>query len=199
MVGKQQQLFMFSPLAPGSPFFLPHGARIYNRLIEFLRSEYRQRGNVTHICTTDSYIHMHTNTHTHTHTQSHMYADTHAQLHSACTHTSACTPHPTSRTPSLSVISSKSYLPADQMRFFKFSSQVTRRSSHRRCSIKNSGRLRAIGKTIKTICLLWRHAGTITIRLRMLLLLHTPVIKNNTKVRGQMWARESVGLCAKIV
>jgi threonyl-tRNA synthetase len=43
-VGKDQQLFFFHELSPGSCFFLPHGAKIYNKLIEFIRSEYRKRG-----------------------------------------------------------------------------------------------------------------------------------------------------------
>eukprot|EP01087_Luapelamoeba_hula_P000675 TRINITY_DN10501_c0_g1_i1.p1 TRINITY_DN10501_c0_g1~~TRINITY_DN10501_c0_g1_i1.p1 ORF type:complete len:607 (-),score=68.43 TRINITY_DN10501_c0_g1_i1:131-1951(-) len=43
-VGKEQELFFFHPLSPGSCFFLPHGTRIYNRLLEFLRNEYRNRG-----------------------------------------------------------------------------------------------------------------------------------------------------------
>lgn len=37
-------MFMFHPYAPGSPFFLPHGAHIYNKLVSFMRSEYRARG-----------------------------------------------------------------------------------------------------------------------------------------------------------
>ncbi|CAN0030206.1 unnamed protein product [Ectocarpus sp. 6 AP-2014] len=43
-VGVQQDLFFFHPLSPGSAFFLPHGTRIYNRLMEFIRSEYWKRG-----------------------------------------------------------------------------------------------------------------------------------------------------------
>jgi len=43
-VGKDQQLFFFHELSPGSCFFLPHGAKIYNKLIEFIRAEYRKRG-----------------------------------------------------------------------------------------------------------------------------------------------------------
>mmetsp|Transcript_13725 Transcript_13725/g.20703 ORF Transcript_13725/g.20703 Transcript_13725/m.20703 type:complete len:724 (-) Transcript_13725:38-2209(-) len=43
-IGKDQQLFFFSDLSPGSPFFLPHGVRIYNRLMDFLKREYRNRG-----------------------------------------------------------------------------------------------------------------------------------------------------------
>jgi len=30
--------------SPGSCFFLPHGARIYNKLMDFLRQQYRDRG-----------------------------------------------------------------------------------------------------------------------------------------------------------
>lgn len=43
-VGKAQELFFFHQLSPGSCFFLPHGARIYNKLLEFLREEYLRRG-----------------------------------------------------------------------------------------------------------------------------------------------------------
>ncbi|CAN0006610.1 unnamed protein product [Ectocarpus sp. 12 AP-2014] len=43
-VGVQQDLFFFHHLSPGSAFFLPHGTRIYNRLMEFIRSEYWKRG-----------------------------------------------------------------------------------------------------------------------------------------------------------
>eukprot|EP00850_Spirogloea_muscicola_P013987 SM000098S25067 [mRNA] locus=s98:80:6046:+ [translate_table: standard] len=43
-VGLAQELFFFHPLSPGSCFFLPHGARVYNRLQEFIRAEYRRRG-----------------------------------------------------------------------------------------------------------------------------------------------------------
>ncbi|TKY90330.1 hypothetical protein EX895_000328 [Sporisorium graminicola] len=43
-IGKEQELFMFHELSPGSCFWLPHGARIYNTLQEFIKSEYRQRG-----------------------------------------------------------------------------------------------------------------------------------------------------------
>ncbi|KAJ3217755.1 54S ribosomal protein L39, mitochondrial [Dinochytrium kinnereticum] len=44
VIGKQQGLFMMSPLAPGSAFMLPHGTRIANRLLEFIRAEYRSNG-----------------------------------------------------------------------------------------------------------------------------------------------------------
>ncbi|KAH0612816.1 uncharacterized protein H6S33_009196 [Morchella sextelata] len=43
-IGKEQELFFFHELSPGSCFFLPHGTRIYNTLVEFLRSEYWKRG-----------------------------------------------------------------------------------------------------------------------------------------------------------
>ncbi|WFD34886.1 threonine--tRNA ligase [Malassezia cuniculi] len=43
-IGREQELFMFHELSPGSCFWLPHGARIYNRLQEFIKSEYRRRG-----------------------------------------------------------------------------------------------------------------------------------------------------------
>lgn len=42
--GKKQELFFFHPLSPGSCFFLPRGARLYNKLHEFIRGEYRKRG-----------------------------------------------------------------------------------------------------------------------------------------------------------
>lgn len=43
-IGKEQELFMFHEMSPGSCFWLPHGARIYNTLNAFLREEYRVRG-----------------------------------------------------------------------------------------------------------------------------------------------------------
>ncbi|XP_024357785.1 threonine--tRNA ligase, mitochondrial 1 isoform X1 [Physcomitrium patens] len=43
-LGQQQELFFFHELSPGSCFFLPHGARIYNKLQAFIRDEYRKRG-----------------------------------------------------------------------------------------------------------------------------------------------------------
>jgi threonyl-tRNA synthetase len=43
-VGVQQKLFFFHEWSPGSCFFLPHGARVYNRLCQFVRSEYARRG-----------------------------------------------------------------------------------------------------------------------------------------------------------
>ncbi|WFD00165.1 threonine--tRNA ligase [Malassezia yamatoensis] len=43
-IGKDQELFMFHDLSPGSCFWLPHGTRIYNTLQEFIKTEYRKRG-----------------------------------------------------------------------------------------------------------------------------------------------------------
>lgn len=43
-IGKEQELFMFHDLSPGSCFWLPHGTRIYNTLQEYIKSEYRKRG-----------------------------------------------------------------------------------------------------------------------------------------------------------
>ncbi|XP_056622724.1 threonine--tRNA ligase 1, cytoplasmic isoform X4 [Triplophysa dalaica] len=43
-IGKDQELFFFHDLSPGSCFFLPRGAYIYNTLTEFIRDEYCRRG-----------------------------------------------------------------------------------------------------------------------------------------------------------
>jgi threonyl-tRNA synthetase len=43
-IGKQQDLFMFHNLSPGSAFFYPPGAHIYNKLVSFVRKEYLIRG-----------------------------------------------------------------------------------------------------------------------------------------------------------
>jgi len=43
-IGREQELFFFHELSPGSCFFLPHGARIYNTLTDFIKQEYRKRG-----------------------------------------------------------------------------------------------------------------------------------------------------------
>jgi len=43
-IGTEQELFFFHELSPGSCFFYPKGAIIYNKLIDFIRSEYRKRG-----------------------------------------------------------------------------------------------------------------------------------------------------------
>ncbi|KAI0729485.1 hypothetical protein C8Q72DRAFT_884263 [Fomitopsis betulina] len=43
-IAKEQELFFFNDLSPGSCFFLPHGTRIYNTLLELMRAEYFKRG-----------------------------------------------------------------------------------------------------------------------------------------------------------
>jgi threonyl-tRNA synthetase len=43
-LGPELDLFSFNPLAPASPFFHPHGAVIYNGLVEFVRGLQRQSG-----------------------------------------------------------------------------------------------------------------------------------------------------------
>ncbi|RHZ23508.1 hypothetical protein DYB37_002951 [Aphanomyces astaci] len=43
-LGIQEELFFFHQLSPGCCFFLPHGARVYFKLLEFIRAEYRKRG-----------------------------------------------------------------------------------------------------------------------------------------------------------
>ena len=43
-IGKEQDLFFFHELSPGSCFFQPKGAHIYNKLLQFIREEYWKRG-----------------------------------------------------------------------------------------------------------------------------------------------------------
>lgn len=43
-IATEQQLFFFHEQSPGSPFFLPHGTRLYQSLIALLRTAYRHRG-----------------------------------------------------------------------------------------------------------------------------------------------------------
>ncbi len=43
-LGRELQLFFFNPIAPASPFFLPRGAIIYNRLQQHMREIYRASG-----------------------------------------------------------------------------------------------------------------------------------------------------------
>ncbi|WVQ78227.1 threonine-tRNA ligase [Cryptococcus sp. DSM 104549] len=43
-IGKEQELFVFNDLSPGSAFFLPMGMRIYNTLMNFIKAEYFKRG-----------------------------------------------------------------------------------------------------------------------------------------------------------
>jgi threonyl-tRNA synthetase len=43
-LGRELELFMFHEYAPAMPFFLPRGAGIYNRLVDFVRSLYVEYG-----------------------------------------------------------------------------------------------------------------------------------------------------------
>ncbi|KAK0391955.1 hypothetical protein NLU13_1453 [Sarocladium strictum] len=43
-LGNQQELFINSAYSPGSPIFLPNGARVFNRLVDFLRKQYVRYG-----------------------------------------------------------------------------------------------------------------------------------------------------------
>ncbi|CAB11266.2 putative threonine--tRNA ligase, mitochondrial [Schizosaccharomyces pombe] len=43
-IAARQKLYTTSILTPGSIFFLPHGTRIYNRLVDFLRAQYQIHG-----------------------------------------------------------------------------------------------------------------------------------------------------------
>ncbi|NXF50228.1 SYTC2 ligase, partial [Oceanites oceanicus] len=42
-IGKEQELFFFHDLSPGSCFFLPRGAFLYKTLMDFIREEYHRR------------------------------------------------------------------------------------------------------------------------------------------------------------
>ena len=44
VIGKKLDLFWFSPLSPGAPFFTASGAFVYHRLQDFLREKYRDQG-----------------------------------------------------------------------------------------------------------------------------------------------------------
>jgi threonyl-tRNA synthetase len=43
-IGREMGLFIFDPISPGSPFFLPKGAIIYNQLVDYMRRLYRRYG-----------------------------------------------------------------------------------------------------------------------------------------------------------
>lgn len=43
-IGREQDLFFFHELSPGSCFFQPRGAHIYNTLMDFIKNQYRKRG-----------------------------------------------------------------------------------------------------------------------------------------------------------
>ncbi|CAJ1931494.1 unnamed protein product [Sphenostylis stenocarpa] len=44
ILGVKQELILHHEWSPGSWFFLPHGTRIYNKLMDFIRNQYRDRG-----------------------------------------------------------------------------------------------------------------------------------------------------------
>jgi threonyl-tRNA synthetase len=44
LLGTKQGLFFFHPYSPGCAFLLPHGMRIFNTLVQFLRGQYHKRG-----------------------------------------------------------------------------------------------------------------------------------------------------------
>lgn len=41
-LGKELELFIFDPVAPASPFFMPKGAMVYNSLVDFMRRFYKK-------------------------------------------------------------------------------------------------------------------------------------------------------------
>ena len=43
-VANKQELVFFHELSPGSAFWLPHGTRIYNKLVNFIKEQYWARG-----------------------------------------------------------------------------------------------------------------------------------------------------------
>ena len=43
-IGREQELFFFHELTPGSCFFQPKGAHIYNKLLDFMKEQYWKRG-----------------------------------------------------------------------------------------------------------------------------------------------------------
>lgn len=43
-IGTEQDLFYFNELSPGCCFFLPHGTRVYKKLMSYLEKEYWDRG-----------------------------------------------------------------------------------------------------------------------------------------------------------
>ena len=43
-LGRELDLYMFDPIAPASPFFLPKGAIIYNKLVAYVRDLYEKYG-----------------------------------------------------------------------------------------------------------------------------------------------------------
>ncbi len=43
-LGRELDLFLFDPIAPASPFFLPKGAIVYTQLVDYVRGLYRRYG-----------------------------------------------------------------------------------------------------------------------------------------------------------
>ncbi|MBM3926297.1 MAG: threonine--tRNA ligase [SAR202 cluster bacterium] len=43
-LGVELGLFLFNPIAPASPFFLPKGAKLYNTLVDYVRGLYKEYG-----------------------------------------------------------------------------------------------------------------------------------------------------------
>eukprot|EP01086_Lenisia_limosa_P000518 TRINITY_DN1091_c0_g1_i2.p1 TRINITY_DN1091_c0_g1~~TRINITY_DN1091_c0_g1_i2.p1 ORF type:complete len:708 (+),score=265.50 TRINITY_DN1091_c0_g1_i2:60-2126(+) len=43
LIGTNQELWYFHPLSPGSAFFLPHGARLYDKLTKYMQRQYWNR------------------------------------------------------------------------------------------------------------------------------------------------------------
>src|ERR1051325_7313359 len=43
-LGRELDLFFIDPIAPGSPFFLPKGATVYNLMVDFMRVLYKKYG-----------------------------------------------------------------------------------------------------------------------------------------------------------
>jgi len=43
-LGKELDLFLFNEVAPAMPFFLPKGAFVYNKMVEYVRNLYETRG-----------------------------------------------------------------------------------------------------------------------------------------------------------
>ena len=43
-LGRELDLFLFDPIAPASPFFLPKGAIVYTQLVDYVRGIYRRYG-----------------------------------------------------------------------------------------------------------------------------------------------------------
>ncbi|KAK1753507.1 hypothetical protein QBC47DRAFT_386607 [Echria macrotheca] len=44
LIGKQQELFYFEEASPGSAMWLPHGMRIHNAIMDYIKEQYWQRG-----------------------------------------------------------------------------------------------------------------------------------------------------------